>query len=226
MSAAPPEAMAAQPPEREPLGAEGFSALTGATPTQIADLDLYRRMLIDGNAVMNLVGPASLPDYWRRHALDSAQLLPVIPGAVRWADLGTGAGLPGIVLAAMLKGQPNARVYLVESMAKRCRFLSEVVTALSLPAEVIHARAEVVDLKVQVVTARACAPLVRLLDFSRPYLRHGATALYLKGQDVVSELTEATIYWKFEADLYPSQSDPRGRMVRISGLKPLRKVIP
>jgi 16S rRNA (guanine527-N7)-methyltransferase len=219
MSAAPPEA----PP---PLGAAGFQALTGTHPEQIADLELYRQMLLAGNALMNLVGPASLPDFWRRHALDSAQLLPVIPDALRWADLGSGAGLPGIVLATLLKGRANARVYLVESMAKRCRFLSEVVSALDLPAEVIHARAEVVDLKVDVVTARACSPLVRLLDFSRPYLRHGATALYLKGQDVVSELTEATRYWKFESELYPSQSDPRGRMVKISELRSLRKVIP
>lgn len=223
MSAAPPEASRVEP---EPLGAAGFQALTGATPAQIADLDRYRQMLTEGNAVMNLVGPASLPDFWRRHALDSAQLLPVIPQARIWADLGSGAGLPGIVLATMLKGQANTRVYLVESMAKRCRFLSSVVEALELPAEVIHARAEVVDRQVEVVTARACAPLVRLLDFSRPWLRGGATALYLKGQDVVSELTEATIYWKFESELYPSQSDPRGQMVKITGLKPLRKVIP
>jgi len=213
-------------PPPEPLGADGFRALTGATDSQIADLERYRQMLEQGNAVMNLVGPASLPDFWRRHALDSAQLLPLMPQALSWADLGSGAGLPGIVLAALLKDRPNARVYLIESMAKRCRFLSEVVTALSLPAEVIHARAEVVDLKIEVVTARACAPMVRLLDFARPYLGRGATALFLKGQDVVSELTEATRYWKFEQELYPSRSDERGRIVKVSGLKALRKVIP
>ena len=223
MSAAPPPEQPIEPP---PLGADGFQALTGATDSQIADLERYRQMLVDGNAVMNLVGPASLPDFWRRHALDSAQLLPVIPGARRWADLGSGAGLPGIVLACMLKGQANARVYLVESMAKRCRFLSEVVASLDLPAEVIHARAEVVDRQVEVVTARACAPLVRLLDFARPYLRGEAVGLFLKGQDVVSELTEATRYWKFESELIPSQSDGRGRIVKISGHKPQRKVIP
>ena len=213
-------------PQLRPLGADGFQALFGATDEQVADLDRYRQMLTQGNAVMNLVGPASLPDFWRRHTLDSAQLLPVIPEALLWADLGSGAGLPGIVLATLLKGRANARVYLVESTAKRCRFLREVVGALGLPAEVIHARAEVVDLKVEVVTARACAPLVRLLEFSRPYLGRGAIALFLKGQEVVSELTEATRYWKFEQELYPSQSDERGRIVKVSGLKPLRKVIP
>ncbi len=220
MSDAPPEAA----PALAPLGAEGFQALFGATDAQIADLERYRQLLVEGNEVMNLVGPASLPDYWRRHVLDSAQLLPVIPDALTWADLGAGAGLPGIVLACLLKGRPNARVYLVESMAKRCRFLGQVVDALDLPAEVIHARAEVVDLKVEVATARACAPLLRLLDFARPYLGQGAKGLFLKGQDVVSELTEATIYWKFEAELHPSSSDPRGRIVEISGLRPRKRV--
>ena len=181
-------------------------------------------MLAAGNEVMNLVGPASLPDYWRRHVVDSAQLLKVLPEPQRWADLGSGAGLPGVVLACLLKGRPNARVYLVESMAKRCRFLTQVVEALDLPAEVIHARAEVVDVKVEVVTARACAPLLRLLDFARPYLGQGARGLFLKGQDVVAELTEATKYWKFEAELHPSQSDPRGRIVEISGFTPRRRV--
>jgi 16S rRNA (guanine527-N7)-methyltransferase len=211
-------------PEPPPLGAAGFQALFGATDAQVADLARYGQMLTDGNEVMNLVGPASLPDYWRRHVLDSAQLLTLMPHALRWADLGAGAGLPGIVLACLLKDRPSARVYLVESMAKRCRFLSSVVEALDLPAEVIHARAEVVDLKVDVATARACAPLLKLLDFARPYLGKGARGLFLKGQDVVSELTDATIYWKFEAELHPSQSDPRGRVVEISGLKPQRRV--
>lgn len=220
MSDAPPE----PPLVQGPLGADGFQALFGATDAQIADLARYGDMLAEGNEVMNLVGPASLPDYWRRHVADSAQLLAVAPDALRWADLGSGAGLPGIVLACLLKGRPNARVYLVESMAKRCRFLSGVVEALDLPAEVIHARAEVVDVKVDVATARACAPLLRLLDFARPYLRQGAKGLFLKGQDVVAELTDATKYWKFEAELYPSQSDPRGRIVEISGLKPRKRV--
>jgi 16S rRNA (guanine527-N7)-methyltransferase len=223
MSVAPPDPVL---PEVEPLGAAGFQALFGATGSQIADLERYGRLLSEGNAVMNLVGPASLPDFWRRHVLDSAQLFSVIPYANRWADLGSGAGLPGIVLACLLKGRANARVYLVESMAKRCRFLTQVVDALELPAEVIHARAEVVDRQVEVVTARACAPMVKLLGFAQPWMRHGATGLFLKGQDVVSELTEATRYWKFESDLHPSQSDARGRMVKIRDLKPQRKVIP
>lgn len=184
----------------------------------MADLERFREMLTAKNEVMNLVGPATLPDFWNRHAWDSAQLLKLEPQAKVWADLGAGAGLPGLVLAILLKGEPGAKVHLVESMAKRCRFLTEVVDALDLPAEVHNARAEDLKLKVEVVTARACAPLEKLLGFARPYLRSGATGLFLKGQDVVSELTVAARYWKFQSDLTPSQSDPRGQIVRVKGL--------
>jgi 16S rRNA (guanine527-N7)-methyltransferase len=199
------------------MTAAEFQALSGASDAAMADLERFRLMLVEGNAVMNLVGPATLPDFWSRHAWDSAQLLKVIPGALTWADLGAGAGFPGLVLAILLKGQANSRVHLVESMAKRCRFLTEVVTALDLPATVHNARAEDLKLKVEVVTARACAPLPRLLGYAQPYLKSGAVGLFLKGQDVASEIEEATIYWKFDADLSPSLSDNRGRILSVKG---------
>jgi 16S rRNA (guanine527-N7)-methyltransferase len=173
---------------------------------------------------MNLVGPATLEVFWNRHAWDSAQLLPLAPGARTWADLGTGAGLPGVVLAILGKGTPGFHVHLVDSLAKRCRFLSEVVTSLDLPATVHNSRAEDLSLAVDIVTARACAPLHRLLGYGRPYLQRGALALFLKGQDVASELEEATRYWDFEADILPSRSDSRGRIVRVRRLGRGRKV--
>jgi 16S rRNA (guanine527-N7)-methyltransferase len=210
---------AAAPPEPENMvDAEGFQRLAGATPAQMADLEAYRLLLEDWNSRMNLVGPKSLEHYWDRHAWDSAQLLALAPEAKTWADLGTGAGLPGIVLAIFFKGRADHHVHLVESMAKRCRFLTEVVTQLELPATVHHARAEQVSLSVDIVTARACAPLSRLLGYGRPYLKRGAEALFLKGQDVASELEDATRYWGFEADILPSQSDARGRIVRVRKL--------
>ena len=107
-------------------------------------------------------------------------------------------------------------------MAKRCRFLTEVVTALDLPATVHNDRAENLKLSVDIVTARACAPLSRLLGYAWPYLQKGATALFLKGQDVASELEEATKSWDFEAEAIPSLSDPRGRIVRVRRLKRAR----
>ena len=191
-----------------------FAAATGATPEQVADLERYRELLEEWSAKMNLVGPSALAEFWPRHAFDSAQLLQHAPEALTWADLGAGAGFPGLVLAILLKGRPGARVHLVESMAKRCRFLQAVVDELGLPAQVHNSRAENLSLAVDIVTARACAPMARLLEFARPWFRKGATGLFLKGQDVEAELAEATRYWDFAADLLPSQSGS-GRIVRI-----------
>lgn len=215
---------AAAPPEGAiaPLDRQGFAAASGAAPAQMADLDRYFQRLAETNAVMNLVGAATLPVFWSRHAWDSAQLLPLAPDARRWADLGAGAGLPGVVLAILGKGRAGFHVDLIDSLAKRCRFLQAVVEDLGLPATVRNARAEDLDLEVDVVTARACAPLRRLFGYAAPYLRRGATGLFLKGQDVASELKEATRYWDFEADILPSQSDVRGRIVRVKGLQRVR----
>jgi 16S rRNA (guanine527-N7)-methyltransferase len=211
-------------PRMEVTDAESFARASGATPEQVADLDRFRTMLAEWNQNMNLVGPATLDVFWSRHAWDSAQLLRLAPDARSWADLGAGAGLPGVVLAVMGKGRLGFHVDLVESMAKRCRFLSEVVTALDLPATVHNERAENLDLTVEIVTARACAPLHRLLGYARPYLKAGATGLFLKGQDVVADMKEAARYWEYEADVVPSLSDPRGRIVRVRSLGRARKV--
>ncbi|HEX3701140.1 MAG TPA: 16S rRNA (guanine(527)-N(7))-methyltransferase RsmG [Phenylobacterium sp.] len=211
--------VAARPEAVTVTDAESFAAASGATAQQMADLERYRVLLGEWNAVMNLVGAATLPDFWNRHAWDSAQLLKLDPEALTWADLGAGAGLPGLVLAILGKGRPGFHVHLVESVAKRCRFLGEVVGELGLPASVHHARAENLDLAVDSVTARACAPLVRLLGYARPYLAKGATGWFLKGQDVASDLKDATRYWKFEAEIVPSLSDPRGRIVRVRRLR-------
>ncbi len=199
--------------------AASFAAATGASAAQIADLEAFRSLIAEWNEKMNLVGPSAMDAFWGRHAFDSAQLLPLAPEARTWADLGAGAGFPGVVLAILMKGREGARVHLVDSMAKRCRFLAEVVESLALPAEVHNARAESLSLTVDIVTARACAPMPRLLEFARPYLRKGATGLFLKGQDVEAELAAATISWDFKAELLPSLSDASGRIVRVRRLR-------
>ena len=204
--------------------AEGFAKAARATPGQIADLTRFLDMLTAGNEVMNLVGPATLPDFWNRHAWDSAQLLRLAPNALTWADLGAGAGFPGLVLAIMGKDRPGFHVHLVESMTKRCRFLTQVVEALDLPATVHNTRAENLTLAVDIVTARACAPLHRLFGYARSYLAMGAQGLFLKGQDVVADMTEAARDWEYEADVVPSLSDPGGRIVRVKRLGRARKV--
>jgi len=207
-----------------PQTAGEFQAAIGCSDAQLADMRAYLALLTEWNEKMNLVGPSALAEFWPRHAFDSAQLLRIAPEALTWADLGAGAGFPGLVLAILLKGRPGAKVHLVESMAKRCRFLSEVAAQLALPVEIHNARAEDLGIRVDIVTARACAPLPRLLGYAEPYLRKGATGLFLKGQDVVSELTEATKYWKFEAELSASSSSPDGRILQVKGLSRVRKV--
>ena len=199
-----------------------FQRKAGASEEQMADLEAFRLRLGEANAVMNLVGPDSLPDFWNRHAWDSAQLLQTAPSARCWADLGAGAGFPGVVLAIMLKGRSDARVWLIDSLGKRCRFLQEAVDAFALPATVINGRAEDQTLKCDVVTARAVAPMERLLGYAQPYVRAGAQAVFLKGEKAEAELSEARKFWHLEAELSVSRSDPRGRIVSLRGLRRVR----
>ncbi|WP_428153379.1 16S rRNA (guanine(527)-N(7))-methyltransferase RsmG [Brevundimonas sp.] len=196
-----------------------FQAKAGATPQQMADLEAFRVRLGDANSVMNLVGPDSLPDFWNRHVWDSAQLLTHAPEARTWADLGAGAGFPGVVLAILMKGREGAHVWLIDSLGKRCRFLQEVADALDLPATVIIGRAEEQQVTCDVVTARAVAPMEKLLGYAQPYFQRGAQGLFLKGERAESELIEARKSWHFEAELAPSQSDARGRIVTIRSLR-------
>jgi 16S rRNA (guanine527-N7)-methyltransferase len=190
-----------------------------ATPAQMANLHTFIARLTEANAVMNLVGPDSLPDVWNRHIRDSAQLLEMKPNAKTWADLGAGAGFPGLVLAILLKDRPDSHVWLIDSLGKRCRFLQEVVDALSLRATVINGRAEDQRVKVDVVTARAVAPMEKLLAYAQPYLQRGAQGLFLKGEQAEAELIDARKVWQFDSDLSVSRSDPRGRIVSVRSLR-------
>lgn len=199
-----------------------FQERTGATDAQMADLEVFRERLVEANAVMNLVGPDSLPDFWNRHAWDSAQLLTRAPDALTWADLGAGAGFPGVVLTILLKGRAGAHVWLIDSLGKRCRFLQSVVDALDLPATVLNGRAEAQAVTCDIVTARAVAPMDKLLGYAHPYFERGAQGLFLKGEKAESELIEARKSWHFEAELAPSQSDPRGRIVSVRRVRRVR----
>ena len=198
--------------------AAAFQAEFNATPAQMGDLERFIDRLTEANAVMNLIGPDTLPDVWSRHIRDSAQLLDMAREAKSWADLGAGAGFPGIVLAILLKTDPKSHVWLIDSLGKRCRFLQEVVDALSLRATVINGRAEDNVVTVHVVTARAVAPMEKLLGYAQPYLQRGAHGLFLKGEKAEVEVAEARKVWQFKSDLTVSRSDPRGRIVSVRGI--------
>ena len=205
------------------LTADQFQALNGATDARMADLERFRALLTEANQVMNLVGPSTLPEYWSRHVLDSWQLFEHAPDALTWADLGAGAGLPGVVLAIFLKGRPGAHVHLIDSLGKRCRFLEQAKTELDLPATVINGRAEEQAITVDVVTARAVAPMEKLLGYAQPYMDRGAQGLFLKGEKAPDELKSARLSWHFKAQLHPSRlTDGRGHVVQVRGLRRAR----
>ena len=195
---------------------------TGAAAGQVEELEQFRRLLEAWSDRMNLVGPSALQTFWPRHAFDSAQLLHVEQEAHCWADIGAGAGFPGVVLAILLKGRAGALVHLIESMAKRVAFLRTVCDHLELPVEVHHARAEGLTPPpgLQVVTARACAPLPRLLGYTQRFFAAGACGVFLKGQGVEAELAEARRSWTFQSQVLPSRSDPSGRILQIQGVVP------
>ncbi len=185
-------------------------------------LQRYEALLRAATARQNLVGAATLADFHRRHVLDCAQLLPLAPDAKVWVDLGSGAGLPGLVLAILLANRPGVQIHLVESAEKKCRFLRSVAEELALPVEIHWARAESLEIAADIVTARACAPMIRLLEFASPYTTRGARGLFLKGASLGAELADARKRWRFRARIWPSLSDPRGQVVQVEGLRRAR----
>jgi 16S rRNA (guanine527-N7)-methyltransferase len=184
-------------------------------------LDCLVGLLLERNQTTNLIAASTIPSIWTRHVADSLQLLALANGRV-WADLGSGGGFPGLVIACGLADQPDHTVHLVESRAKKAAFLEEAARSAHLPAIVHTARIEdIVDRlpPIDIVTARAVAPLPKLLGYVFPLVRKGAKALLMKGQDVEAELTEASKYWRFKSQLVPSQTDPAGRILIVSGLE-------
>ncbi len=190
-------------------------ALTPVSRETEARLSKFVELLLRRQQNQNLVGPSTLPQLWTRHVADSLQLLRLAPDARVWVDFGSGAGFPGIAIACALADEPGAMVHLVESVGKKANFLREVVTALGLPAQVHLERAEkfaeTCAEAVDVVTARAVAPLKTLCDQAFPLIARGAVGLFPKGQDVEAELTEAAKYWRVEATKVPSVTNPSQR---------------
>lgn len=173
-------------------------------------------------ARINLAAPSTLDTLWRRHILDSAQLLPIRPDALRWLDLGSGGGFPGAVLAILLGERPGASIDLVESNNKKAAFLRSVLGALAASARVHTCRIEDCVERVgepQVVTARALAPLPRLLSLASPWLEKSSIGLFHKGRDYAAELAESADAWYFDLVEHRSRIDPASRILEISGLQ-------
>ncbi|WP_409241671.1 16S rRNA (guanine(527)-N(7))-methyltransferase RsmG [Bradyrhizobium sp. CB1015] len=194
------------------IAADKIAALKLASVSRETEerLDRYIALLREWQAKTNLVAPSTLPQLWTRHIADSLQLVDLAPTAKRWADLGSGGGFPGVVLACAMAGTPGASVHLVERIAKKAAFLREAIRVTTSPG-VVHL-AEIGDNvdritgPVDCVTARALAPLHQLIGFAEPLMRQGAKALFLKGQDVEAELTEAAKYWNIQPQLHQSRT--------------------
>ncbi|WP_213775582.1 16S rRNA (guanine(527)-N(7))-methyltransferase RsmG [Bradyrhizobium sp. dw_78] len=198
-------------------------ALTPVSRETEARLNRYVDLLLQWQAKTNLVAPSTLPTLWTRHISDSLQLLSLAPDARQWADFGSGGGFPGIVLACALAETPGATVHLIERNAKKVAFLREALRVTGSPG-IIHLSdiEDIVDSnldRIDCVTARALAPLHQLIGFAEPLIKRGAKALFLKGQDVELELTEATKYWNINPRLHSSRTGGHGWIVELDHIE-------
>ena len=175
-----------------------------------ARLDRYVALLAEWQAKTNLIASSELPRIWSRHVADSLQLLDLAPGAKNWLDFGSGGGFPGVVLACALAGKSDASIELVERNAKKAAFLREALRITggcgAIHLSGIEDYVERSERSFDCITARAVAPLQMLVGYVEPLLQKGAKALFLKGQDVEAELTEATKYWKIQPRLHASRT--------------------
>src|SRR3954471_17019574 len=202
-------------------------ALTPVSRETEARLDRYIALLGEWQAKTNLVAPSTLPNLWTRHISDSLQLLPLAAHAKIWVDLGSGGGFPGVVLACAMADTPGALVHLVERNAKKAAFLREALR-ITGAAGTVHLAdiGDTVDSfsgPADCVTARAVAPLHQLVGYAAPLVGKGAKALFLKGQDVEAELTEATKYWKIAPCLHSSRTGGQGWIVELKKKQKERK---
>ncbi len=187
-------------------------------------LEVFASLLARWAPVVNLVSPRDLPGLWRRHILDSAQLLPLLPSPPKARkrcviDLGSGAGFPGLILAILGAGD----LHLVESDARKCAFLAEAIRITEATAEVHNMRIESVPrllpaLRANVIIARALAPLAKLIEYSVPLIEKGGVCLFLKGENVASELTVAKKLWHMRVEQLPSRSYRSGVILRIGDI--------
>lgn len=197
--------------------------LTPVSRETEARLDRYADLFVQWQAKTNLIAPSTLPNLWTRHISDSLQLLSIAPHAKTWLDFGSGGGFPGVVLACAMADISGATVHLVERNAKKAAFLREALRVTGAPGQVhladIGDSVDRIAGPVDCITARAVASLELLLGFAKPFVKRGAKALFLKGQDVESELTEATKYWNIEPRLHASLTGGQGWIVELDRIE-------
>ncbi len=194
-------------------------ALVPLPPETQARLALYVDLLGRWRKVTNLISEASFAEVWTRHVADSAQLLALAPQARRWVDMGSGAGFPGMVIAIQLADVAGARVHCLESDRRKCAFLREVARATGAPAEIHAVRIETIDPKslapVDAVTARALAPLPRLLEFAKVWIAQGAVGVFPRGRSAEAQLETTPAAQDFAIEFVASKLDPEAAILRV-----------
>jgi 16S rRNA (guanine527-N7)-methyltransferase len=197
------------------VAADRAGALAGRDVSRetLERLDAFVALFLERQERQNLVAASTVGQVWSRHIIDSLQLRSALPDAKTWLDLGSGAGFPGLVLACAFAGEANARVDLLESHQRKAAFLTDVAQRLALPALVHVGRIEDIlpNWKGQIpdaVTARALAPLEKLLSWTAPLIKKGAKGVFPKGQHVGLELTEASKSWRIQAQRLSSVTHP------------------
>lgn len=201
------------------IGRDAFATDYDVPRETLVQFDRYAALLAEWQSRMNLVGPSTLPAVWERHFADSAQLLALGGAGRSWLDIGAGAGFPGLVIALL---DPQARLVMVESIAKKCRFLVEAVNALGIGSQVVIENRRIEALpraKFDVITARALAALDQLFDWALPYAGSGTRWVLPKGVRVDAELAIATNRFAFDYELIPSRTDAAARIVVAKGVK-------
>ena len=201
---------------------ELFAGLENVSHETIERLHLYADLLKVWNPSAGLVAKSTLPQLWTRHFLDSAQLLKAAPNSqIRWIDLGTGGGLPGMVLAIMCDEQrPSDEFVLVESNVRKCEFLKTVCRETGVRAEILHGRAETLEPQAaNVATARALTSLSQLLYFASRHLVEGGMALFHKGAGRQSEIDDAQKKWTFRLTEMPSITNDAGAVLQVCDIR-------
>jgi 16S rRNA (guanine527-N7)-methyltransferase len=224
-----------------------FAAAFDVSRETIERLEVYAALLRQWQKAVNLVAPSTLDAVWHRHFADSAQILRLTPaGARSWVDLGSGAGFPGLVIAILLadrgpqsspspqgrgKSAPvtqTSRVTLIESDSRKCAFLREVARKTGITVEILSTRIELAATQAkldspEVVSARALAPLDRLLGLAAPLFTPATVGVFLKGRDAAAEVETAAKAWTFAVEMVPSITEATGRVVVIRDLQPKSK---
>jgi 16S rRNA (guanine527-N7)-methyltransferase len=209
-------------------GPQDFHKAFAVSRETVDRLVTYAALLNRWQKTINLVAPSTLSDVWHRHFADSAQLAGLAPeGAQHWLDLGSGAGFPGLVLAILAAEKGGSRHTLVESDTRKAAFLREVARETGVAVEILADRIELPRTaasvgEVNCVTARALAPLPRLIPLVAPYFGVTTVGLFLKGRDFAAELEEAVRGWDLQSEEFPSVTDPDARILRLSQLRPKR----